>query len=135
MKFTEPTTKEYEQLATYILLFRELVKRELNYDLKETVEDIYYLQKVIDLNLIDHDNFFLFQGLGLIFGRIIMTFKDGFDWWYIEDEYGKDLVLRFNEGYNRINAMDMIGYKVIDGEDVDIEYILKEVVKYIEQFG
>ena len=84
-----------------------LVLEEYEYKLNQSENDLIYLQKVLDDRLIDTDGHYGLYCLGLVLGRVLVTNQYGLDWWVVDDEYGRDVVLRFENTSLIFNVIPM----------------------------
>ncbi len=77
------------------------------------------------------------QSLGLIFGQVFLQRHQGFDWWMVEDEYGRDPALRYKETSLLLFPLTMISKRLEDGEEFDLEELFNglsaNVAEIIEQ--
>ena len=89
--FFEPSDEDYTSLAQRWLSISHLIKEDYGYELNQSMEDLAYLQKVIDDGSIEVRNRYATECLGLAFGRIIANNEEGMDWWAVEDDYGRDI--------------------------------------------
>lgn len=60
------------------------------------------------------------QALGLALGEVLASEFDGFAWWTVEDNYGRDPCLRYLETSLVLFPRTMISKRVEDGEEVDV---------------
>ena len=67
-------------------------------------------------------------------GRMIIANRKGFDWRVMEDEYGKDLVLRYKETDLHINIINNIAAKISDGKPLNTRFVFEGLIRDIDQF-
>lgn len=67
------------------------------------------------------------MALGRIFARTI----EGLDWWLVEDEYGRNICLRYRETTLRVNRITMISKRIERGEDVDVQHLYDRIRDWI----
>jgi len=91
-EFFEPSEDDYKTLAQRWVSISSLVRTDYGYVLDQSMEDLDYLQKVIDDGRIDAQDPFTMECLGVAFGRVMATNEEGMDWWVVVDDYGRDLV-------------------------------------------
>ncbi|MEM6884526.1 MAG: DUF3806 domain-containing protein [Verrucomicrobiota bacterium] len=135
--FTEPSEEEYTQLAKMWMAAESLIKEEYSYSLGQTPEDLIYLQKVIDDDLLGNDNEYGFYCLGTALGRLLANSVEGLDWWSVEDEYGKDTIIRYLDTSFSVNVIPLIWRRVIEEPVTDINslytWILDQKDEYINE--
>jgi Domain of unknown function (DUF3806) len=94
-EFFEPSDDDYTALAKRWLSISNLVKEDYGYELDQSLDDLGYLQKVIDDSSIDAQNRYATECLGIAFGRVLASNEEGMDWWAVVDDYGRGLVIRY----------------------------------------
>ena len=98
-------------------------------------EDLKRLQQIVDSNQISIDSTQELQSLGIVFGKVFVNETPNYDWWVVEDEYGKDACVRYKETSLLIFPKTMISKRVEDGEEIDIPelfYGLREDLERIK---
>ena len=96
-----------------------------------TKEDFAVLQAIVDSRLIDKDNTWKLQSLGIIFGDALITAIDGLAWWEMSDKWGTDPVLRYRTSTLQMGAMTMISKRVEDGRDVNVKQIAEWLAEFV----
>jgi len=79
--FSAPSKEDYTDLGEKWLSMQDLVQDEYGYELCQSFDDLDYLQKVIDDELIDFKNWYALECLGVAFGRVIAKNNETLDWW------------------------------------------------------
>lgn len=85
-----------------------------------STDDLIRLQSVIDSGQMPAENTQELQALGLVFGKVFVNEMPDYDWWVVEDEYGKDACIRFKETNLLVFPQTMISKRVEDGEALDV---------------
>ena len=127
-EFFEPSEDDYKTLAQRWVSISSLVRTDYGYVLDQSMEDLDYLQKVIDDGRIDAQDPFTMDCLGVAFGRVMATNEEGMDWWVVVDDYGRDLVIRYRETSLQLDAIHMIGKRMADGVRVDVRELYEGVM-------
>ncbi len=78
--FLEPTENDYQDLARHWLSAKNLIFEEYDYELNQSEMDLYYIQKAIDDQLVDFQNDFALECLGVAFGRVFAKNIGELDW-------------------------------------------------------
>ena len=133
MTFTASKADDFTEINNIYRALQNLVYDKLFYELNETEEDLQFFQKVIEQDLVNDETFYLYAGMGFALAKLIMKRKTGFNWAILEDEHGTDLVLRYKKTDFQIDALNMIGSKIAEGELLDIEYMLTYLLNYFEE--
>ena len=94
--------------------------------------DLAALQRVIDSRIVEPEATYSLLALGLAFGKVFIGTQANYDWWMVEDEYGRDPAIRYKQTTLLLFPKTMISKRVEDGEQVDVVEIfegLKETVR------
>ncbi len=126
-----------DEWTTYIakmwLLGNQISKDVLEEEMDGTLADLTRLQKIIDSNEVPASNTQELQSLGIILGKLFVQNNPDYDWWVVEDEYGKDACLRYKETSLIIFPQTMISKRIEDGEELDITVFYEMLKQDLEQ--
>jgi len=131
-KIVAPTRADLRAIATQLMHASELVTEATGLALAGTVADLAALQRVIDSRIVEPEATYSLQALGLAFGKVFIGTQANYDWWMVEDEYGRDPAIRYKQTTLLLFPKTMISKRVEDGEQVDVVEIfegLKETVR------
>lgn len=120
-----PNDADVDQIAGQLVYARALVKDIIGEDLGGSANDLDLLQKVLDSGKIDAESTYELQSLGLVFGKVFVNENAGYDWWMVEDEYGRDPAIRLKQTSLLIFPLTMISKRIEDGEVVNVRDIYK----------
>jgi hypothetical protein len=133
-KIVAPTRADLRAIAMQLMHASELVSEATGLALAGTVADLAALQKVIDSKIVEPEATYSLQALGLAFGKVFIGTQENYDWWMVEDEYGRDPAIRYKQTTLLLFPKTMISKRVEDGEQVDVVEIfegLKEMVREV----
>ncbi|WP_207780250.1 DUF3806 domain-containing protein [Pokkaliibacter plantistimulans] len=85
-----------------------------------SIQDLERLQTIIDSAQIPVTSTQELQSLGIVFGKVFVNETPDYDWWVIEDEYGKDACVRYKETTLLIFPQTMLSKRIEEGEHVDV---------------
>jgi hypothetical protein len=131
--FFEPTENDYKDLARKWLSARKLVLEEYDYELSQSEKDLVYIQKAIDDELIDFQNDYALECFGVAFGRVLAKNIDGLDWWVVEDEFGRDIIIRYKETSLRFNVIAMLGKRLSKGYKADVIWFYNKTIESLNE--
>ena len=131
--FSVPNDNDYQELGSRWVSARNLIQDEYGYEICQSLEDIGYLQRVIDDELIDFQNAYALECLDVVLGRVLAHNVDGLDWWIVDDEYGRDSVIRYGETTLQFNVLHLLGKRLSSGESVDAKSMYQWVVDKTEE--
>ena len=128
-----------EEWTTYIakmwILGSQISNETIGEEMDGSVGDLKRLQRILDSNKIPSSNTQELQSLGIILGKVFVNDTPRYDWWIVEDEYGKDACIRYKETTLLIFPQTMISKRVEDNEETDVSeffYDLKEDLERIK---
>lgn len=131
--FFEPTDMDYQDLARKWLSAKNLIFKEYNYELNQSEMDLEYIQKAIDDELIDFQNDYALECLGVAFGRVFAKNIDGLDWWVVEDEFGRDIIMRYKKTSLRFNVIYMLGKRLSKGSKADVRWFYNRTLARLNE--
>ena len=112
----------------------ELARRlDLSPSFSGNVGDLQILQKIVDASALSASQTWELQSLGIVLGDVFAS-QHGLRWVMVEDEYGRDPALRFQNTSNLVFPLTMISKRIEDGKEVDLQAIYEGVSAYIAEF-
>lgn len=91
------------------------------------------LQRVVDAELIDHDDCDGWEALGVAFGDCLAQRVPELAWTQVTDVWGVDAVLRYGEANSIVSAVTMLIKRVEEGEAIEINHLLEALEELIIQ--
>jgi hypothetical protein len=91
-------------------------------------DDLPALQRVLDERLLQPEQTWELQSLGVAFGDVLADMVMGLAWCEVTDEYGTDPTLRFRETSFQVNALTMISKRVETGRPVRLQDLVAQTV-------
>lgn len=122
-----------DYLARMWLLGSQLAQEVLDEEMDGSTDDLGRLQRIIDSGRISADSTQALQALGIVFGKVFVNESPGWDWWVVEDDYGKDACVRFMETTLLAFPQTMISNRVEDGEAVHIAGLYAGLTRQLEE--
>jgi hypothetical protein len=129
----EPGDDDIERLARQLHVAETLIHELTGSDLSESADDLRLLQAVIDAGAVRTDQTYELQCLGVVLGRLLVLAIPGLDWAMVEDEYGRDAALRFEETPILLFPLTMISKRVENGQDVDVRALFDGVSEHVSR--
>jgi hypothetical protein len=124
-KIAAPTKDDLRAIAHQLMHAAELVSEATGAALSGTTADLTALQKVIDSKIVEPEATYSLQALGLAFGKVFVGTQANFDWWMVEDEYGRDPAIRYKQTTLLLFPKTMLSKRIEDGKQVDVKEIFK----------
>ena len=132
-KIEPPTEKDIESIAMGVVHAGQVIEQALGEDLTGTTADLDLIQRVLDQGVVEPEATYTLQALGLAFGRTFLNEFPDYDWWMVEDEYGRDPAIRYKETSLLVFPMTMISKRVEDGEEIDINELFDGLAKQLSE--
>lgn len=95
--------------------------------------DLSLLQQVLDAKLLEPEATYTLQALGVAFGKVFIENNEHYDWWMVEDEYGRDPAIRYKETSLLVFPQTMISKRVEDGGSVDVRAMYEGLREQLEE--
>jgi hypothetical protein len=98
-----------------------------------SIADLGRLQRILDGKFIDAEKTQELQALGIVFGKVFVNETPHYDWWVVDDEYGKDACIRYKETSLMSFPQSMISKRVEDGEEIDVLNLYEGLADLLER--
>lgn len=131
--FFEPQPEDTKELASRWVSINNLIKEEYEYELNQSLDDLNYCQKVIDNHLIDLNNGYAVECIGVAFGRVLANNNPDLDWWIVEDEFGRDTTIRYKNTSLRFNVIHMIKKRLMEGVMVNLNDMYRWIMNSLHE--
>jgi Domain of unknown function (DUF3806) len=120
-KIEAPTDEDVTAIARAWIHANGISRDLLGEELDGTNADLARLQRILDSGVIDRTATYSLQSLGIAFGKLFVNDNPGYDWWMVEDSYGRDPAIRYQRTALLAYPRTMISKRVEDGEPVDVQ--------------
>jgi Domain of unknown function (DUF3806) len=119
-KIEPPTEDEVTSIARALIHADDVCKEALGTGLDGTRADLSRIQQIVDSGFVAREATYTLQALGMAFGKVFVNDNDGYDWWMVQDEYGRDPAIRFRRTTLLAFPRTMLSKRVEDGESIDV---------------
>jgi hypothetical protein len=119
-KIESPTESDIDAIARALIHAEHVVREALGSQLDSTRNDLGLIQRLLDSGAVERDATYTLQALGLAFGKVFLHENSDYDWWMVEDEYGRDPAVRYKLSNLLAHPSTMLSKRVEDGESVDV---------------
>lgn len=123
-----PTDADIRYIASLVMESRQLVQDILGQELGVTLADLEKIQAVLDSGSVEPEATWALQSLGVALGKIFVENHQGYDWWMVEDEYGRDVCVRYRDTSLLFFPQTMISKRLERGEKVSVQSIYEWLV-------
>ena len=132
-KFSAPNDEWQNYIAQMIMYGRSLSKEILNKEMSGSLSDLEKIQGLIMCGKIESENTQAHDALGFIFGKIFIENNTGYDWWFVEDEYGVAACMRYKETSLVFFPQDMIGRRIEEGQSFNVLELFDQLKNDLEE--
>ena len=115
-----PNATDINAVAKLFVHADELVKSITGKRLTGNELDLVYIQQVLDSGTVEPEATYSLQALGIAFGKVFIENTPNYDWWMVDDEYGRDPAIRFKMTTLLSFPQTMISKRIEDGEEIDV---------------
>jgi hypothetical protein len=128
-----PTDSDVDAIARALIHADQVCFDVLGVRLEGTRADLDLLQKILDRGVVERGATYTLQALGLALGKVFVAENRGYDWWMVEDEYGRDPAIRYERSSLLTYPRTMISKRIEDGESVDVADLYDRLLTRLEQ--
>lgn len=128
-----PNEADTTELALKLIHADEILARFGAGTFDASEDDLERLQQVLDSKTIEAEARYSLESLGIAFGRIFLENHEGFDWWMVDDEIGRDPAIRYRHSSLLILPQSMLWKRIEDGEDVNVRELYELLCADIEE--
>lgn len=132
-KIEAPNPADVDQIAKHLVYAETLIKEITGTGLSGTLADLALLQRVVDSGQIQPEATYELQSLGMVLGKVFVNENSEYDWWMVEDEYGRDPAIRLKETSLLIFPLTMISKRIEDGEKLDVAELYGDLVEKLTE--
>jgi hypothetical protein len=131
-----PTEEEMTYIARQWILANRMSEELSSISLDRTIKDLSGLQKILDANILTVEHSNQLSAVGIAFAQVFINEVSDYDWWMVEDEYGRDVAVRYKETSLVIFPESMISNRIeenfsftIDGLFDDLKNDLDKIIE------
>ena len=120
------TAEEESRLERQRSVVSHIIRNNFSYvRLEGATSEMYYLQKIIDRQLIPKNDVFDLQALGVVLGDIMVR-NLGLRWVKVGDRYGQSRALQYEDTNHLFFPITMISRRVKSGAPIDIRKLYSD---------
>ena len=132
-KIEAPNDDDVKNIAEKLIHARAIAQEFTDKELNGSLDDLDIIQSMLDYGYIKDTQTYELQSLGIAFGKILIENNNGYDWWMVEDQYGRDPCVRYLETSLMSFPQTMISKRIEDGEEVDIADLYNGLVELLDE--
>ncbi len=115
-----PDDEWIDYIARMWLLGSQISEQITGDKMNGSMDDLDRLQTIVDSAQIQIDHSQELESLGIVFGKVFVNATANYDWWVMEDEYGKDVCIRYKETSLLIFPQTMLSKRIEDGAVLNV---------------
>ncbi|MBC3833143.1 DUF3806 domain-containing protein [Undibacterium amnicola] len=115
-----PDDEWIDYIARMWLLGSQISEQITGHKMDASMSDLGRLQTIVDSAQIPIDSTQELESLGIVFGKVFVNATANYDWWIMEDEYGKDVCIRYKETSLLIFPQTMLSKRIEDGAVLNV---------------
>lgn len=128
-----PTQDDVENIALSLAHAEQTVTELLNARLDGSKQDLVLLQRAIDSGAVEPESEYTLRSFGLALGRVFVNAEPDYDWWMVNDDYGRDPAIRYLQSSLTIHPEDLILKRVEQGEAVDVVALYDDLLAMLQE--
>lgn len=132
-KITELEEADKQRLQEQTEVVQKLLTEHFdNAGLNGSQDDLATLQAIIDEKLFQPDQTYELQCLGIVLGNVLSQ-QPGLHWIMVEDEYGRDPAIQYEQTSLILFPLTMISKRIEDGVPANVQELFDISIAQIDQ--
>lgn len=119
-KIEVPNESDIAGIARALIHADQVISEALGSKLNGSRADLLLIQKLLDAGTVEREATYTLQALGLAFGKVFIKENADYDWWMVQDEFGRDPAIRYKQSSLLAYPRTMISKRIEDGESVNV---------------
>jgi hypothetical protein len=128
-----PTEKDIENIARQLIHAAQIISQTTGKSLNGDEPDLELIQLTLNAKVVEPEATYSLQALGMAFGKVFVNNTKNYDWWMVEDEFGRDPAIRYKETTLLIFPQTMISKRVEEGQAVVIQEMYAGLCEQLER--
>ena len=128
-----PDESDIDRIAHQLIHASDLVENFTQKPLSGDISDLALIQATLDAKIVEPEATYSLQALGVAFGKVFVQENDFYDWWMVEDEYGRDPAIRYRETDLLVFPQTMISKRIEDGDAISINEMYDGLYKMLDE--
>jgi hypothetical protein len=128
-----PNENDVDRIARQLIHANQVIEQATRRLLSGELNDLELIQAVLDQKIVEPEATYSLQALGIAFGKVFIENNALYDWWMVEDEYGRDPAIRYKETTLLVFPQTMISKRIEDGEEVEVETMYYGLCKQLDE--
>jgi len=127
-----PSAEDIDRIAKQLLHADSLVTSAAGVGLSGAIDDLTLIQQTLESGIVGREDTYSLQALGISLGKVLVNLNPEYDWWIVEDEYGRDPAIRYKHTSLLAFPQTMISKRVEDGQPFSVPSLYRTVLRELE---
>lgn len=132
-KIEAPNESDVDDIARALIHADRVISESLGSKLNGSRADLSLIQRLLNSGTVEREAIYTLQALGLAFGKVFIQENPGYDWWMVQDEYGRDPAVRYKQSSLLAYPRTMISKRIEDGEPVNVMELFDGLCRRMEE--
>jgi Domain of unknown function (DUF3806) len=94
-KIEAQNDSDIDAIARALIHTEQVISEALGSKLTGSRAGLVLIQRLLDAGTVEREATYTLQALGLAFGKVSIEENSDYDWWMVEDEFGRDPAIRY----------------------------------------
>ena len=131
---TELSWMDNNKMGQEITALNELTEAKIGAPIRGDLSDLDTLQRLIDRNIVEQDDYKIQQAMGLVLGNLILAdFPSTFEWKIYEDELGRSRALCAKGTSDCLFPITMFSRRIEVGIKPDVKKIHSDAIAHMKK--
>jgi Domain of unknown function (DUF3806) len=132
-KIEAPNDSDIDSIARALIHAGHVIGEVLGSKLTGSRADLLLIQDLLDAGAVEREATYTLQALGLAFGNVFIEENAGYDWWMVQDEFGRDPAIRYKQSTLLAYPRTMLSKRIEDGESVNVTELFDGLCRRMEE--
>jgi hypothetical protein len=128
-----PNESDIDDIARALIHADHVINEALGSKLNGSRADLMLIQKLLDAGTVEREATYTLQALGLAFGKVFIEENADYDWWMVQDEFGRDPAIRYKRSSLLAYPRTMLSKRLEDGEPVNVTELFDGLCRKMEE--
>lgn len=134
-KISELSWMDQSKMEKELASLNELTQTKLGTPIRTNLTDLETMQRLIDQNIVEQDDYETQQAMGLALGQLILAdFPNTFEWKIYEDEIGRSRALCIKKSPDCLFPVTMLSRRMEVGTKPNVKQIHTDAILLMEKF-
>ena len=134
-KIEAPNDADIDSIARALVHAEHVIGEALGSKLNGSRADLLLIQNLLDAGTVEREATYTLQSLGLAFGKVFIEENADYDWWMVQDEFGRDPAIRYKQSSLLAFPRTMLSKRIEDGESVNVTELFDGLCREMKELA